>query len=778
MLIRCFQWKRLIILGMGFLLLHCLPLIAGDVSLTWDPSTSDGVIGYKIYYGAVSGSYDSFQTVTNQTSCTITGLSAGTYYFAVTAFDTTGNESGYSNEVSTAVDGTVAPADGNTQTVPSVPSDTTPPTIGSIASRDVTTTGAVISWTTNEASDSGVDYGTAATSLTTVGNGTMTTSHTLALSGLNPGTEYIYRVKSSDASGNPAVSAYLKFTTVEPPDTTPPEISSVVVSGQTGTEAVITWTTNEVADSQIEYGASASYGSSSDFDSSAVFSHRQVLNELVPGTTYHFRVLSSDEAGNLASSSDYTFTTMEVALTQTMPMFHSELTVSDDLYIGMAFMNEGDTAATVAFTAFDENGNMVEGSGLKNPAVLPLEPYQQRSLVDVEVFGDNLSKYCSNGWIRMESTTEKVRGFALTFDGLLRLMDGVHFASEPLNKFVFTHIETNGKTGISLINRNPDAIEVTIDLVAGDGSVRQSLSKVVGGNAALTDDLYAELFKGITPNSSDYVRVSADSGVEPFQVIQQGTADISFLRGQDLNSAASRIYLPRYVYDKGYRTDISVVNMDGEIGNVTVRLLGNNGAQIGATRSLAIAANGKLFIDGPEFFLDQTLTEEQSLDTQTHGKSGKLTTRSSNKSSSSIDGYVEIVSDGMRLVGSTSYRGRNSQSFITAFPLVTQLQKRIAFGHVVSDDLYYTELALANPGLGNASVILDLFNSQGEFVDTATLSVAAGRQSHFSLKDVFKTLQRNSQTGGYVILNSDVPVAAFSSFGTYDQAVFSAIPVQ
>jgi len=591
-------------------------------------------------------------------------------------------------------------------------------------------------------------------------------------------------VKSSDEAGNLAVSSDLSFTTVELPDTTPPVISGVVVSGQTGAEVTISWTTDEASDTQIEYGTTMGYGISTDIDPSTVFSHTQVLKGLEPATMYHFKALSSDEAGNLAVSEDYTFTTMEVAHTQTMPLIYSNLTTNDELFVGVAIMNEGGTAVTVAFTAFDESGNMIVGEGLINPAVLQIAPYQQLSLVDVEIFGNNLSEFCSEGWIRLESTTEHVRGFSLTFDGQMQLMDGVRFSSNSVNKFVFTHIESNGSTGISLINSNVEAVGVTIDLVKSDGIIRSSVSKVIDGNAAMTNDLYTELFSGVTPDSSDYVRISADQGVEPVQVIQQGTADISFLNGHDINAAASSIYLPRYQYqNKAYRTDFSVINMDSEAGNLWIRLIGNNGIQVGSTRKVQIAANGKLFIDGPEFFLDQISNEEQtSGSTSSKGGPGKFKNktegRGKNPSPSEINGYVAIISDGVNLVGSTSYRGRNNQSFIASFPLVTELQDTIVFGHVVSDDLYYTELAIANPGNADASVLLDLFNGQGEYGETVEISIPAGWQDNFSLKEVFQSLNYNNQTGGYIVMSSDVPVAASSLFGKYDQSVVSVIPVQ
>jgi hypothetical protein len=81
---------------------------AGDVTLAWDPNSEGNLAGYKIYYGTAPGVYGTPITIGTQATYTVTGLPAGTYYFAVTAYNTEGLESGYSNEVSTAVTGTSA----------------------------------------------------------------------------------------------------------------------------------------------------------------------------------------------------------------------------------------------------------------------------------------------------------------------------------------------------------------------------------------------------------------------------------------------------------------------------------------------------------------------------------------------------------------------------------------------------------------------------------------------------------------------------------------------
>ena len=78
--------------------------VAGQIVFAWDANTEPDLSGYKLYYGTVSGTYGTPVNVGNATTYTLTGLTDGqTYYSVLTAYDTFGNESGYSNEVAYAV---------------------------------------------------------------------------------------------------------------------------------------------------------------------------------------------------------------------------------------------------------------------------------------------------------------------------------------------------------------------------------------------------------------------------------------------------------------------------------------------------------------------------------------------------------------------------------------------------------------------------------------------------------------------------------------------------
>lgn len=97
--------------------------------------------------------------------------------------------------------------------------DTTPPIISSISSGIPGTTSATITWTTDEPSDSQVQYGITDSygSITELDTAT-TTSHSVFLDNLDPETLYHYQIITTDIYSNTATSSNQTFTTQALPD--------------------------------------------------------------------------------------------------------------------------------------------------------------------------------------------------------------------------------------------------------------------------------------------------------------------------------------------------------------------------------------------------------------------------------------------------------------------------------------------------------------------------------------------------------------------------------
>lgn len=276
-----------------------------SVVITWDTDeaatsqvrfTEDGDINSAASTDDVDWDYtDEDTTLVASHSVKVTGLKPFTAYaFQTISADVYGNEEISSTDEFITTD----------------EPDTTKPVISGVTTTTTTTT-ATVTWDTDEAATSQVEYGktTDYGSETTL-DATLLASHSVVISGLKPETTYHFRVKSVDGSDNEKVSKDYTFTTKSGTDTTEPVISGVAVAASK-TTATVVWTTDEPATSRVEYGKTTDYGSLTTLDTDLDTSHAVELGNLFPGTTYHFRVRSKDDLGNLAVSDDAVFATQE-----------------------------------------------------------------------------------------------------------------------------------------------------------------------------------------------------------------------------------------------------------------------------------------------------------------------------------------------------------------------------------------------------------------------------------------------------------------------------------
>ncbi|MBI3804681.1 MAG: fibronectin type III domain-containing protein [Nitrospirae bacterium] len=298
---------------------------------TGELSTSQVEFGPTTAYGALS-TLDT--TLVTSHTRPLNGLSASTtYHYRVISKDA-------SNNAATSGD--------NIFTTPDLP-DTTAPVLSGIAAGSLSNNSATISWTTNEPADTQVQFGTtSAYGSSTSLNSSLSTSHSQSLTGLSASTTYHFRVISKDAANNAATSGDNTFTTPAAPDTTPPTFSGIAAGSLSNSSAVIHWTTNEIADTQVQFGTTTAYGSITPLNSTLSISHSQGLTGLQPSTLYHYRVLSQDAAGNAATSGDNTFTTTAAPDT-TVPVLS-----------GITVGSLSNSAATISWTTNEAADSQVQ----------------------------------------------------------------------------------------------------------------------------------------------------------------------------------------------------------------------------------------------------------------------------------------------------------------------------------------------------------------------------------------------------------------------------------
>ena len=627
--------------------------------------------------------------------------------------------------------------------------DDSTPIFSGISASNITSDSASITWMTSSPTTSQVEYGaTINYGSLTPPDGALVTAHGQSLSGLVPDTPYHFRVRSVDIAGNLFVSNDYTFRTA--PIDGWLTIDGVTSSLISSTSAIITWSTSAAADSLVEYGITTSYGYTTSPDPSAVTSHSQTLEGLVPDTLYHFRVKSTAGAGNSAISGDYTFTTSQITL------YYPQVNHGRNEYTGIALSDLDTNAANVRFTAFDGLGNRMADKSASGPTVTILNSGAQLPIIDDQIFGPGITDRLPPGWREIDSSTSKLAGLFLAFDSSLTFLDGAAITHDLLTSLVFTEIGNHDFNRILLSNPNPETALVSINLMKSDGTVRNKIQTTIPGYETFTADLGVEIFSGISTDPSDYIGISSSIGLIPYEFFGSNTADRAILAGQDSSQGSSSIYSPQYVVGGPYRSTLSIVNLDSAPGTLTLTFYDDSGDQIGITKTIPIASNGKIFVSDPEFF--------QSA--------------SASPLTGPIQGYVKITSDGVKLTGNVVYSSEGTRAFVAALPLVTTLLQSSILGQVASNLTYFTGLSMLNPGGSEAGVRMDLYDSSGQLQSSLKQTIAGRHRISRLLTEYFPSLIGQDVHSGYIRIISDKAIACFGVFGTNELSVLSAIPVQ
>jgi chitodextrinase len=271
-----------------------------QIDLAWTASTDNmGVTGYRVERCQGAGCTNFAEVAsTIGTTYSDTALPAGTSFsYRVRAADTSGNLSPYSN-TSSATTNAEPP-----------PPDTTPPTAPSnLTATAVSSSQVDLTWTASTDNVGVASYrvercqGAGCTDFAQVASPAGTT---YSDTGLVAATSYSYRVLATDAAGNlsPYSNTSSATTNAEPPppDTTPPTApSNLTAAAVSSSQVDLTWTASTdnvgVASYRLErcQGAGCSNFAQVASPTGTTYSD----TGLVAATSYSYRVLATDAAGN------------------------------------------------------------------------------------------------------------------------------------------------------------------------------------------------------------------------------------------------------------------------------------------------------------------------------------------------------------------------------------------------------------------------------------------------------------------------------------------------
>lgn len=246
-------------------------------------------------YDTISASFTTTDNLNH--TANVTGLANGkTYNYYVRCKDTAGNVNADDYQITFSV---------------AVP-DTTKPVVSITAPAS----GATVSGKTEVTASATDDIGVTKVDFLVDGatKSTVTASpytYSWDTTSLANDSSHTLSAKACDAAGNCTTSTQIsvKVNNAGSGDTTPPVISNIKASPVTNVRFWITWQTNEISTTQVEYGLTNSYGSFTKLKSTLSLSHFADMSRLKRKTTYHYRVISVDKAGNKAVSEEHTLTT-------------------------------------------------------------------------------------------------------------------------------------------------------------------------------------------------------------------------------------------------------------------------------------------------------------------------------------------------------------------------------------------------------------------------------------------------------------------------------------
>jgi hypothetical protein len=418
-----------------------------------------------------------------------------------------------------------------------------------------------------------------------------------------------------------------------------------------------------------------------------------------------------------------------------------------DSQAGIAVVNLGASGIQLSFRAYDDSGKLLSGTGFSNPAVKLLGPGSQMADLLPEIFGTGFQ--LPSGWIELSSPGSKLAGFFLEFDPQLNRLLGADAIYKGETHWIIPQISD---IGIDLANLSPDPAGVSMQLRDDQGSsiLRQDLTLPGKGHLSQNvENLLPSLgYAGagrIDITSTKSLAVFATTGREPVTAGRiTGYNALSFQDG------AQVLYAPQYVVGGGYQSRFDLVNLEDSTSvKVTLRWLSDSGSLLGYPLTITLPPLATMHLEGSQAF-------------------GLA------PNGSPLEGYLEVRSDLGNIAGVVSFSDTTGQLFAASLHAVPATQSRVLYAQLADDGVYFTGVAILNPGLVAANVRLSAYSKGGVQLGKTDLVLPPGARNSTLLSEAIAGLPDVSE--GYFTIESNTVVASFAVFGTRDLRVLAAIP--
>ena len=427
------------------------------------------------------------------------------------------------------------------------------------------------------------------------------------------------------------------------------------------------------------------------------------------------------------------------------------LTFRNNTLIGVAIYNPSDQDAELTFTAYDDDGNVVQAQGLQNPVQFMVKAREQFAAVTSAIFGQG-GDPDTIAWFQVTSPVDGLTGFFIFLTGDFRELDGADLPL-PSRELALTEVNLNPgfSTELTIVNPNDSEVTGTAALLGGPEPLSDRVT--LPARSVLRFDV-AERFGIENPIESNFLTLKADAELVAFAFVKSG--DLLGLNARPLQGLLDTLYFPQMAVLGPFKTELVVIDNSDRSVIVTMTVFGEDGQPFGPQD---LQQNPVALALEPG--------EVRRFD---------LAERFGFKGNELKQGWLKVESTEPSLSGSLSY-SLTETGARAAVGTAARGTRRAIFSHLATTVDFFTGLAGLNPGSVAANVRVIAIRADGTVLGSFSTTLAPGiRFADLIGTDIIQ--EAAGQAGGAVIVESDVVIFLTAIFGSLQTGALANIPPQ
>lgn len=547
---------------------------------------------------------------------------------------------------------------------------------------------------------------------------------------LEAGKTYYMAVQGVDKQGLAGELSEEVTAIVSGPDVVPPVISGVSVVNITSSSAVVSFSTNEEAYVQVEYGKNALLGSLTGLTTVSSKNHAVTLSNLSGGTTYSYRMIAKDLSGNQILSEILSFRTKDGnddPIDPNAPIKFLQITLS----------NVGNTSVTVNWTTDKSTTGFIEyGPGYSysfngfEAASTVNHLMQLNSLAPSTLYRYKLTA--------IDASNNRVTSGVLMFKTSDRVSEPARPSSEAI--FIPSIIE-NGRfrTNLGINNLSKSQANVSLTLVDAEGIVLggKTVQVEAAGLKQINSVARFVFENSVGSDIEGNLYLESDQSISAWaSQIDNTTNDPSLLLSK--RTGTTRVLIPSSANIGTFSSSLVLMNVGITTAQVVLKAYGTSGELLGQSSApMMIAPNGVMSFENVLQSLGVT------------------------------DNYgpIEIVSlNNVPVIASSRVSSATRSGGFFEGLRYSEASVSQIIPHVVDNSEIRTNLGINNTTDFTATVSIRLFDRNGTERASSSLSVAPrGLTQVNNVVRQLLNLQDVANLDGYIRLESDQPIFGWAS---------------